>query len=95
MSSIDFVGGPLDGMSGPDPDSPPAQPTSSLKDLLNGLREFLMSDEYDEKQKMAISKAESLLQGVFAQEEKEQEQAMGGKLSPGILRKLGGGGGVR
>jgi hypothetical protein len=52
-----------------------------------------MSDEFDEKQKMALSKAESLLQQVKMQEEKEKQDAMGGKLSPGILSKLGGGGG--
>ena len=93
MSSIAFSGGPLDGMSAPDPAaSDQAAPASDLKGLLNGLREFLMSDEYDEEQKMAISKAESLLQGVLAKEQKEQDAAMGGKLSPSVLRKLGSGG---
>jgi hypothetical protein len=100
LSSIAFSGGPLDGMSGPDPSAPPEmqeEPAPSGGDLfkavLADVRQLLMSDEFDEKQKMALSKAESLLQQVQMQEEKEQQDAMGGKLSPGILSKLGGGGG--
>lgn len=94
MSSIAFQGGPLDGMSAPDPAAPPMEEAEApdLKTLLADLRAFLQSDEYDAKQKLSISKAESLLAAVEAQEQKEQEDAMGGKLSPGILRKLGGGG---
>jgi hypothetical protein len=94
LSSIAFSGGPLDGMSGPDPAAAPAEEAAApdLKSLLADLRAFLQSEEYDAKQKLAISKAESLLAGVEAQEQKEQEDAMGGKLSPGILRKLGSGG---
>jgi hypothetical protein len=97
VSSIAFSGGPLDGMSGPDPDAPPMEeqaPEQSggdlFKSVLADVRNLLMSEEFDEKQKMALSKAESLLQQVKMQEEKEQQDAMGGKLSPGILRKLGG-----
>jgi hypothetical protein len=96
LSSIAFSGGPLDGMSGPDPAAPPIEeeaPQSGadlFKAVLADVRQLLMSEEFDEKQKMALSKAESLLQQVKAQEEKEQQDAMGGKLSPGILRKLGG-----
>jgi hypothetical protein len=94
LSSIAFQGGPLDGMSGPDPAAPEAAPEESGADLfkstLANVRNLLMSEEFDEKQKLALSKAESLLQQVKAQEEKEQNDAMGGKLSPGILRKLGG-----
>jgi hypothetical protein len=98
LSSIAFSGGPLDGMSGPDPaaPSPEEAPVESGADLfkstLSSVRQLLMSEEFDEKQKLALSKAESLLQQVKAQEEKEQNDAMGGKLSPGILRKLGSGG---
>lgn len=92
MSMIQFEGGPLDGQMGADPNAPEPEAPVDLKKLLADLRAFLQSDEYDAKQKLAISKAESLLAGVEAQEQKEQEDAMGGKLSPGILRKLGGGG---
>jgi hypothetical protein len=97
--SIMFEGGPLAGQSAPDPDAPPmpegeAAPSGGdlFKAVLADVRQLLMSDEFDEKQKMALSKAESLLQQVKMQEEKEQQDAMGGKLSPGILKKLGGGG---
>jgi negative regulator of replication initiation len=94
--SIMFEGGPLAGQMAPDPDAPmeeqaPEQSGADLfKSVLADVRNLLMSDEFDEKQKMALSKAESLLQQVKMQEEKEQQDAMGGKLSPGILRKLGG-----
>jgi negative regulator of replication initiation len=95
--SIMFEGGPLAGQMAPDPDAPPMEeqaPEQSgadlFKSVLADVRNLLMSDEFDEKQKMALSKAESLLQQVKMQEEKEQQDAMGGKLSPGILRKLGG-----
>jgi hypothetical protein len=94
---IQFEGGPLAGQMAPDPDAPPMEeqaPEQSVADLfksvLADVRNLLMSEEFDEKQKMALSKAESLLQQVKMQEEKEQQDAMGGKLSPGILRKLGG-----
>jgi hypothetical protein len=97
LSSIAFSGGPLDGMSGPDPAAPEAAPQEEsgadlFKSTLSSVRQLLMSEEFDEKQKLALSKAESLLKQVKAQEEKEQNDAMGGKLSPGILRKLGSGG---
>jgi hypothetical protein len=91
-----FQGGPLDGQMGEDPMAPPQDPGADappvdLKTLLSDCRALLQSDEYDAKQKMSISKAESLLASVEAQEQKEQEDAMGGKLSPRILGKLGGG----
>jgi hypothetical protein len=96
--SIMFEGGPLAGQSAPDPMAPPAEEEAPevsgaelFKTVLADVRQLLLSEEFDEKQKLALSKAESLLAQVKAQEEKEQQDAMGGKLSPGILRKLGGG----
>jgi hypothetical protein len=94
--SIMFEGGPLAGQSAPDPAAPPMEeapeesPGEIFKNMLASIRQLLQSDEYDPKQKMALSKAETLLAGVEAQEQKERDDAMGGKLSPGILRKLGG-----
>lgn len=93
--SISFVGGPLDGQSAPDPAMPeePAQESAAdlFKSTLANVRALLSSPDFNEQQRMELSKAESLLQKIKAQEEKEQEQAMSGKLSPGILRKIGGG----
>jgi hypothetical protein len=94
-----FEGGPLAGQSAPDPMAPLAEEEAApevsgaelFKTVLADVRQLLLSEEFDEKQKLALSKAESLLAQVKAQEEKEQQDAMGGKLSPGILRKLGGG----
>ena len=92
-----FEGGPLDGQMGADPNAaPPEAPAEGegelLKRILADVRALLQAESLTEQNKLAVSKAETLFQQVLASEEKEQDAAMGGKLSPGILRKLGGGG---
>jgi hypothetical protein len=94
-----FVGGPLDGQGVP-PDAgggmeAPADDLSEgdrFKRLLSDIRALLASNELSEQNTLQLSKAETLIQTIKASEEKEQDAAMNGKLSPGILRKVGGGG---
>jgi hypothetical protein len=92
-----FIGGPLDQQ--PVPAGPEAAPEEGLsegerfKRLLSDIRALLMSNELSEQNTLQLSKAETLIQQIKASEEKEQDAAMGGKLSPGILRKAAGGGG--
>jgi hypothetical protein len=37
-----------------------------------------------------LEKASTLVQQIKASEEKDEESAMGGKMTPGVMRKLGG-----
>jgi hypothetical protein len=92
-----FVGGPMDGQGIPaGPEAAPEEELSEgerFKRLLSDIRALLMSNELSEQNTLQLSKAETLIQQIKASEEKEQDAAMSGKLSPGILRKAAGGGG--
>ena len=95
MSNMAFLGGPLDGHvtepEAPMEEAPEEDAGAIFKAVLADIRMLLQSPDFSEQQRLELSKAESLLQKVKAQEEKEQEQAMSGKFSPGIIRKLGSG----
>ena len=103
MSDVFFGGGPLDGSVAPGGGGPPmpagedAAAGESESELFSRIladaRALLSLSTVSEQNKLLLSKAESLLQQVKANEEKDDEAAMGGKLTPGVLRKLGGGGG--
>ena len=97
MSSIAFTGGPLDGMSGMDPAAPlpeeaPEESEGEIfKRVLSDVRALLSLDTVSEQNKLLLEKATTLIQQIKASEEKDMDSAMGGKLNPGVLRKLGGG----
>ena len=63
-----------------------------LSSLLMSARQVLNMGTLSEQNKLLIEQATTLIQKVMASEEKEMNDAMSGKLSPGILRKAAGGG---
>jgi hypothetical protein len=105
---VQFQGGPLagkgmmtdeemQGMGPPEGAAPPEgggdqDESAMFSTLLETIRGLLSLGTVSEQNKLALEKASTLVQQIKASEEKEGEAAMGGKLSPGIMRKLGGGG---
>jgi len=61
--------------------------------ILSDARALLELGTVSEQNKLLLEKATTLIQTIKASEEKDDEKAMGGALTPGVLRKLGGGGG--
>ena len=96
MSAINFEGGPLAGMSMSDPANPieeeaPAESEGELfKRVLSDVRALLSLESVSEQNKLLLEQASTLIQKIKASEEKDMDSAMGGKLNPGVLRKLGG-----
>ncbi len=106
---IEFSGGPLAGrgtmteeeMSAMQPPAgPPAEEGGGDKDesamfasLLESIRGLLSSGTLSEQNKLNLEKASTLVQQIKASEEKDADAAMGGKLNPGMMRKMGGSGG--
>lgn len=106
---IQFSGGPLNGqgmmtdeeMSAMEPPVPSAAPESGggdeasmFRSLLENIRGLLAMDTLSEKNKLALEKASTLVQQIKADEEKDEEAAMTGKINPTVMRKLGGSGGA-
>ncbi len=83
------AGDPADaaGNGGPD-----AQNEQQLFDqVLSGIRGLLGARSLSQSSTLLVSKAETLLQQVKAAEEKEQQGALQGKLSPGLMQRAYGG----
>lgn len=76
---------PGDPMAG----APPAEEedvSSMLKEMLEIARGYL-DQESDEQNKLTMEQVTTLLQKVLAAEEKELQDALGGKMSPKLLSK--------
>ena len=105
MSVVNFEGGPLDGQSGlyppdegaggppPEEASAPEDESSLFTQMLSSARTLLSSGSLSEQNKLLMEQATTLIQKIKASEEKEMNDAMSGKMSPGVLRKVAGGGG--
>lgn len=61
--------------------------------MLEDARSLLAADSLSEANKLLMEQATTLIQKIRASEEKEMDDAMSGKLSPGVLRKAGAAGG--
>jgi hypothetical protein len=61
-----------------------------FKSLLDNIRGLLSLGTLSEQNKLNLEKASTLVQQIKASEEKDEESAMGGKMTPGVMRKLGG-----
>ena len=83
----------MDPNSAPMPEEAPEQSEGELfKRVLSDVRSLLSMDSVSEQNKLLLEKATTLIQQIKASVEKDQDAALGGKMNPGILRKLGGGG---
>lgn len=80
------AGGPPDDLS----------PGARFDRIHSDVRALLTGDdgEFSEQDKLIVSKVETLLSGFKAGREKESDQAMQGKLSPGLMKRSYSGGGA-
>lgn len=81
----------LGGGSGPPPpdqsaDTGGGDVSSMLKDMLEIARGYIEQED-DEQNKLTMEKITTLIQQVLASEEKELQDAMGGKMSPKLLSR--------
>lgn len=88
-------GGPMDAMAaapveGAEP--PAGEEGAMFRSLLESIRGLLSINTLSEKNKLALEKASTLVQQIKADEEKDEMDAMTGKLNPTVMRKLGNGG---
>lgn len=63
-------------------------PTARFDRIIRDVRALLTVDgEWSQQDKLKISKVESFLQELLAGREREEEQALQGKLSPGVMKR--------
>jgi hypothetical protein len=86
-------GGPPPGGPPPGPPAGGGDESAMFRSVMDSIRSLLSMDTLSEQNKLALEKASTLIQQIKASEEKDGEAAMTGKLSPGIMRKLGNGSG--
>jgi hypothetical protein len=95
--SPSFQGGPLDGQSGYAPGLDPApdqgggeDPASKFDRILADARELAASDgNFSEADKLVLEQITTLLQKLKAQNEKDQQTALSGKMSPAVGKAYG------
>lgn len=61
-------------------------------DLLMNVARSLLSGELTQQDKLLMEKATTLMQQIRANEEKDEEAAMGGKFTPRVMKKAYGNG---
>ncbi len=68
-------------------------PAARFDRIHTDVRALLTEDdgEFSEQDKLIVSKVETLLSGFKAGREKETEQGLQGKMSPGLMRRAAGG----
>lgn len=66
--------------------------TDALRAALDALQAYAQSED-DEQNIQTVLKCVTALQGILASEEKMVDGAMGGKVDPRAMRRLGGGAG--
>lgn len=100
MSVAEFEGGPLHGRGAlyeeqaeePAAEGGDADEGALFQQILQAARSLLSMDSLSEQNKLLLEQATTMVQKVKASEEKEMNDAMSGKLSPGVLRKAASGG---
>jgi hypothetical protein len=65
-------------------------PTSQIADALDQIRQALAADGFTDQEKLTLEKVTTLLQGLAATREKEQQAAMGGGPATNFLRRATG-----
>lgn len=68
-----------------------ADPTQQITDALSQIRDALAADGFSDQEKLTLEKVTTLLQGLSATREKEQQAAMGGGPATNFLRRASGG----
>lgn len=88
-------GGGLGAAVGPPEGSDDLSPSARFDRIHSDVRTLLTEDDgqFSDQDKLIVSKVETLLSGFKAGREKEQEQAMQGKLSPGLMGRASAGSG--
>lgn len=75
---------------GPEPAGGGGDPAELYREILDLLAQARQAED-SEQDKLALEKVSTLIQQLLASEEKEEEEAMGGKMSPALLRRTYGG----
>lgn len=87
----------LGGAGAPPPGDPNMMPPQGGESTIDILRQMLdlaklyMEVDEDEEDKMTMAKVLTMLQGYLAEEQRESQNAMQGKLSPKLLAQSYGG----
>ncbi len=88
-------GDPMAGMA-PEPAADPAagggDSTTSILERMIADAKLYVEVEQDEEDKLTMTKVLTTLQQYLADEQKETDDLLGGKVSPRALRKVSGGG---
>lgn len=79
--------GPFSAPPEPEGQGGPADLYQQIISLLSQAQEV----EDSEQDKLALEKVRTLIQQLLADEEREEEEAMAGKMSPGLLKRAYGG----
>ena len=83
----------IPGPSGPDQGDAgdKGDPEQRIKDALDEIRSALSADGFSEQERLTLEKVTTLLQGLSASREKEQQAAMGASPAMNFLRRSSGG----
>lgn len=90
-----FQGGPLDGQMVPGEEQPAeaqggGDPSEILRNILAEIDRYRQAEQ-DDEDLLQIEKVSTLVQQILANQQKDVDSAMGGKLSPKLMRRAQGG----
>lgn len=99
MSIMDILGGaqpPQQGMPSQAPQGPPQGPPAEgpdagdhsglLRDILDMVRQAAQQAD-DEQEALTLEKVSTMMQQILAQQEKQDQELMQGKMNPAALRR--------
>lgn len=75
----------------PDNQQTQSDPAAQIADALSQIRDALGADGFSDQEKLTLEKVTTLLQGLSATREKEQQAAMGGGPATNFIRRSTGG----